>query len=189
MEGEDELGLDASPLMFVGMLYAKWNGEFGSGTTASALQPIPGTMWDGVNWSESYDPCRSKMFAAAESLNVALVGIGHFGNDSDSGKFFKMLAKRGISESTFRRKNIVGEICNRPFDAPGQDLAHMIPEIRKHVDGVNIQVLKHLVNRNRIVIAIAGGKAKADAIRVALKHKFINILITDTEAAEATCAE
>ena len=51
------------------------------------------------------------------------------------------------------------------------------------VDGARLQALSRRADRH--VIAVAGGKAKLDAVRGALRGKFMNVLVTDHDVATA----
>jgi lsr operon transcriptional repressor len=116
---------------------------------------------------------------------VAILGIGTCYREEGGGTFAKMLEQHGIPEDVLRRAGVVGEICNRPYDADGRDLSAHVGGLLDFVDGVEIEALKRLVEQNRKVIAVAGGTHKVNAIHFALKSRLVNYLITDKKTAEA----
>jgi DNA-binding transcriptional regulator LsrR (DeoR family) len=81
----------------------------------------------------------------------------------------------------------VGEINYQPFDATGAVVDR--PELRAlsrrllSVEGDRLQALSR--GDDRYVIAVSGGKAKVDALRGALAGRFLNVLVTDEDAAIA----
>ena len=80
---------------------------------------------------------------------------------------------------------MVGEINYQPFDAEGQLVDH--PELRilmRRVVSVDSRRLQALSRREeRYVIAVAGGRGKAEAVRGAVNGKFMNVLVTDEDVA------
>jgi DNA-binding transcriptional regulator LsrR (DeoR family) len=82
---------------------------------------------------------------------------------------------------------VVGEINYQPFDADGRLLDH--PELRAlmrrllSVDGGRLRDLSRAPDR--YVVAVAGGREKVDALRGALRGRFMNVLVTDEDAAAA----
>jgi len=77
-----------------------------------------------------------------------------------------------------REKGAVGDILSRFFNAQG-DLVD--DEIHERVISIPIDKLR---DRGKIVIGIAGGPLKLNAIQGALNGKYINVLITDEETAQ-----
>ena len=187
IEAENRRCLDVAPFTLVGMLSGKWSGghhEF------FAVQPLPGTMHktgteqDEDGWYKEYGDCRREIGAKSKNLSVAIMGVGHFNSATNSGSFFQVMPDRGISLKEFEKAGTVGEICNRPFDAFGNDLTSRFESLRCFVDGVDIETLRHLVVDERKVIVVAGGKHQVEAIKVVLENRIANYLITDTETAE-----
>lgn len=108
-------------------------------------------------------------------VDVALVGIGtlepstllrwsglHYNSD-----ILQLLAKKGA----------VGDICLHYYDQYG------IPVLAENEDpmiGMNLE----LIQKCRRVIALAGGEAKVNAIKGALRGRYIDVLITDYKTAQ-----
>jgi DNA-binding transcriptional regulator LsrR (DeoR family) len=86
-----------------------------------------------------------------------------------------------------RQLGVVGEINYQPFDADGRIVER--PELRAlvqrvlAVDGPRLQSLSR--RDDRWVIAVAGGSGKVDAVRGALRGRFMNVLVTDQDVATA----
>jgi len=81
----------------------------------------------------------------------------------------------------------VGEINYQPFDSAGHTVDR--PELRvlmHRILSVEVGRLQTLSRRpDRHVVAIAGGRAKLDAVRGALAGRFMNVLVTDEDLAAA----
>lgn len=118
--------------------------------------------------------------AAMDEVTLALVGIGSLEPSTllqSSGNIFsdkelKMLGKRGA----------VGDICLRLFDADGSPITS---DVDKRVIGVT---LDQLAGADRSV-GVAGGPRKYEAIRAALRGRWVNVLITDHVTAERLIAD
>jgi DNA-binding transcriptional regulator LsrR (DeoR family) len=105
-----------------------------------------------------------------DEISLALVGIGSVAPS-------KLLASSGNVFSNKELESIgnagaVGDICLRFFDADGE------PVVTAYDDRVISMSLKQLKRTERSV-GIAGGQRKVQAIRGALRGKWINVLITD----------
>ena len=107
------------------------------------------------------------------SVRVAACGIGSFVNSS--------LAQFGYLPTDFmeslRAKGIVGDICLRFFDIEGQ--IHDV--LGDRVIGITPADLEAV----EIVIGIAGGTSKVEAIAGALRTGLLDICVTDTQTAQS----
>ncbi len=122
------------------------------------------------------DPAVEEAAHLFPTLDLALVGIGSLEPST-------LLAKSGNTFSIAERKQLrkagaVGEICFRFINRDGQlvDSALM-----QRVIGINLAELK----RTPRVVGIAGGESKTRAILASLMGKWINVLITDRQTAQA----
>jgi len=121
------------------------------------------------------EPWINCVLQKASKANIILFSVGEV---SPSASLFKM---GYLSNDELKRlvgKGAVGDILSRFFNAQGNLIND---EIHERVIGVPIDNLK---DKGKIVIGIAGGPPKFDAIRGALKGKYINVLITDEETAQ-----
>lgn len=182
VETECKGNIDQSPFTLVSILLGKWRS---STTKTEAIHPFPGTLFvkREEEWkiTNQYEPIRDRMIDAANSMDIAIIGI----SNARSGSFAEILKKDTIKEKKVRKR--IGEIMNRPYDADGKDLFDEIPEILEYVDAIALSVLKERVAAGRKVIAVAGGKQKVEPIRVALESRFLSHLITDMKTAEDLC--
>lgn len=80
------------------------------------------------------------------------------------------------------RRRSVGSICARFLDAEGRIC---LPDLNNRTTGISLPDLRHKEQR----ILIAGGLAKAPAIRVALQYGYANRLVTDAATAQLLLAE
>ena len=82
---------------------------------------------------------------------------------------------------------VVGEINYQPFDADGQIVDRTELRALMHrvlsVEAARLQALSRRDDRH--VIAVAGGRAKVEAVRGALRGHFVNVLVTDEDCAAA----
>ncbi|MGH7278830.1 MAG: sugar-binding transcriptional regulator [Candidatus Rokuibacteriota bacterium] len=129
------------------------------------------------------DPEIRKIYEAAQAVDIALVGIGLIGEQTPG--FCALAESYGVSVKRLRQLGVVGEINYQPFDALGQIVDR--PELRalmRRVLSVDGPRLRELSRRDdRYVIAVAGGTAKRHAVRGALAGRFMNVLVTDEDAA------
>ena len=98
-----------------------------------------------------------------------------------------MAESHGVSVKTLRKLGVVGEINYQPFDADGRvvDRAEL-RFLTQRVLSVTADRLRTLSQAyGRHVIAVAGGRQKLQAIRGALKGRFMNVLVTDEDTALA----
>ena len=113
----------------------------------------------------------SKMHEMAE---CTIIGIGAVNEDTT------MLKSGTIRKETFeliRMKGAVGDILAYFFDENGQLVEN---EISNNLISYPLDNLSKLKN----VIAVAGGEAKRNAIKAALRGNYVNILITDEDTAK-----
>ncbi len=131
------------------------------------------------------DPEIRRIYAAARNVDIALVGIGMIAEQTPG--FCSLAESYGVSVQRLRQLGVVGEINYQPFNAEGKLVDE--PELRalRHrilsVEAGRLQALSR--RRDRRVIAIAGGRAKLEAVRGALRGRFMNILVTDDSVASA----
>ena len=131
------------------------------------------------------DPEVRSIYDAAQDVDVALVGIGVIAEQTPG--FCSLAESYGVSVKRLRQLGVVGEINYQPFDAEGTVVDR--PELRAlsrrllSVEGDRLQALSR--GDDRYVIAVSGGKAKVDALRGALAGRFLNVLVTDEDAAIA----
>ena len=125
------------------------------------------------------------IFEAAQSVDVALVGIGLVAEGTPG--FCTLAEAFGLSVKRLRQLGVVGEINYQPIDAEGRLVDR--PELRAlmlRVLSVVGERLRALARRDdRWVIAVAGGRPKLDAVRGALRGRFVNVLVTDADCAVA----
>lgn len=108
-------------------------------------------------------------------ITLAIVGIGAVepsGMLARSGNVFSSRELKDLAES-----GTVGDMSLRFFDAEGNSVKSPLD------DRVIGMTLEELENVDR-VIAMAGGKAKTEAIRGALKTGIVDLLITDKFTAQ-----
>ena len=131
------------------------------------------------------DPEIRSIYEAAQAVDIALVGIGMIGEQTPG--FCALAESYGVSVKRLRQLGVVGEINYQPFDSAGHTVDR--PELRvlmHRILSVEVGRLQTLSRRpDRHVVAIAGGRAKLDAVRGALAGRFMNVLVTDEDLAAA----
>lgn len=121
------------------------------------------------------EPWINHVLQIASKANIILFSVGEV---SPSASLFKMGYLSGDELKRLREKGAVGDILSQFFNAKGELVND---EIHERVISIPINKLK---DKGKIVIGVAGGSSKLDAIRGALKGKYVNVLITDEETAE-----
>ena len=112
-------------------------------------------------------------FEKMDECNIILAGIGEIKVDS---AYYEFAYDREYKDNLLSL-NSVGDIGFRWFDIDGNIVDHDYDD-----KTIGYNILSR--NTDALVIAIAGGKEKKDAILGALRGKFIDVLITDSETAE-----
>src|SRR5438128_2385525 len=129
------------------------------------------------------DPEIRSIFDAAQAVDIALTGIGLIAEQTPG--FCSLAESYGVSVKRLKQLGVVGEINYQPFDTDGQIVDR--PELRAlmhrvlSVDGTRLQALSR--RPDRYVIAVAGGREKLEAVRGALRGRFMNVLVTDQDVA------
>ncbi|MBI5304710.1 MAG: sugar-binding transcriptional regulator [Chloroflexi bacterium] len=110
----------------------------------------------------------------ARKANVALLGIGALGPDVSSLIWSGYLNERELAR--LKDQGAIGHMCGQFFDQDGQPLD---VELNRRAIGIGIKTLQNI----ETVIAVAGSAAKAEAILGALRGRYLNVLVTDDNAA------
>ena len=136
-----------------------------------ALLPAPGIISDRRNVRAfRSDRGISQVLDLAARSSYALVGIGVPSPDSFLMRDGSILSPADLAE--LRRAGSVGDIALRFIDAQGRPVDL---EINERIIGLTFEQLRAI----RCVIAVAGGTAKFEAIRAALKTGIPDVLVTD----------
>jgi deoxyribonucleoside regulator len=126
-----------------------------------------------------------KIYEGARDVGIALVGIGMIG-EATAG-FCSVAEFYGVSVRRLRALGVVGEINYHPFDENGAPVARR--ELRPLTDrvlAVPATRLRELsAEYGRLVIGVAGGADKHEAILGAMRGRFVNVLVTDEDTATA----
>jgi DNA-binding transcriptional regulator LsrR (DeoR family) len=109
------------------------------------------------------------------SLDIVLVGIGHFALQRQSSMLFADYMDDDLLQE-LERRGAAGDLCGRFFDVQGQQCFY-----ERGVIGIALEQLKTLDH----VVGVAGGAEKAAAILGALRGGYLNVLVTDTVTAKS----
>jgi deoxyribonucleoside regulator len=115
----------------------------------------------------------------ARKSNIALLGIGSPLPQVASSIWNGYLNERELS--WLKDQGAVGHMCGQFFDIQGQLLDI---DINQCAISIGIKALANI----EVVVAVAGGEAKAEAILGALRGQYLNILVTDDAAASRVLA-
>ena len=129
-----------------------------------------------------------RIYEAANNVDIALVGIGLIG-EATAG-FCSLAEFYGVSVGRLRALGVVGEINYHPFGKDGEIIERReLRPLTRRVLGVPAHRLRELSTMyGRLVIAVAGGSDKREAIAGAMRGRFANVLVTDEETAAALLA-
>jgi DNA-binding transcriptional regulator LsrR (DeoR family) len=117
--------------------------------------------------------------ARAGQADVALVGIG-----SPNSELYSLLRAGYVDEAETQRiraTGAVGDICAQHYSLTGQWLDI---EINRRTIGIDLQTLSKI----ETVIGVAGSSRKGAAIFGALRGGYLDVLITDDQAAQKILA-
>ncbi|RPJ31099.1 MAG: MarR family transcriptional regulator, partial [Planctomycetaceae bacterium] len=180
--------VDLFPNTLVGMMAAKYRPD----VTAYALHAQligPLEEIDRERQLLLNRPEIRKIYEEAHEVDVAMVGIGAVGPETPG--FCSIAESYGVSPQKLKAMKVVGEINYQPFDGEG----HLVREaeiegLTKRVIAVAAERLREMTRQHgKLVIAVAGGHYKIEAIRGALLGKVCNVLITDEAVAQALMRE
>lgn len=113
--------------------------------------------------------------ARADQADVALVGIG-----TPNPELYSLMREGYVTEAEtqrIREAGAVGDICSQHYSLTGQWLDI---DINRRVVGVSLKTLSKI----QTVIGVAGSSLKGAAILGALRGGYINVLVTDDQAAQ-----
>ncbi len=113
--------------------------------------------------------------ALAKGADIALVGIGILEPDTILLRDGTILTQEDID--LLREVEAVGDIGLRYIDADGKPLDL---EINKRMIGLTLEQIKAIP----LVIGVAGGEAKDEGIRAALRGDILDVLVTDQATAQ-----
>jgi DNA-binding transcriptional regulator LsrR (DeoR family) len=119
------------------------------------------------------------ILALARKAHIVLLGIGALGPEVSSMIWSGYLNERELA--WVREQGAAGHMCGQFFDIQGQFLDI---ETNRRAVGIGIKTLTNMP----LVIAVAGGAAKGEAILGALRGRYLNVLVTDDAAATAVLA-
>ena len=121
------------------------------------------------------------------SLDVAVVGIGAFGDPSGgaaggpSSSLLRSGALAPAEATRLARLGAVGDLLVHPFTADGTFVA---TDLAERAIAISIDALRAVPT----VVAIAAGPAKIEAIRGALRTGVVGVLVTDAATATGILA-
>jgi DNA-binding transcriptional regulator LsrR (DeoR family) len=155
--------------------------------------------YDAVQGIQAYtaQPAIQHLMDALPTLQYYIIGIGYIEQGSVlsrigprhtrvSYEFNALVDRLGLLEP-LRTLEAVGESVYQPFTAHGELLIDqpVLAPLRHSMLFLPLQQLQdHVATHAARVMAIAGGPRKHHAVHAALKAKFFNVLVTDSETAE-----
>ncbi|MFV0633070.1 sugar-binding transcriptional regulator [Demequina sp.] len=114
-----------------------------------------------------------EVLTLAQGANITLTGIGTALPGSSAARS-GMLSDQQVSQ--FAASGAVGDMVGEFFTATGE----VLPATSDRRIGVTLEQMRDMPH----VVGVAGGVDKANAIRGALSGHYLNVLVTDEEAAE-----
>ena len=126
------------------------------------------------------DPSCRDVFSYFNHLSMLLVGIGSLTPSRllrDSGN---VVTNADIEE--MQAMGAVGDVCLRYFDCNGEFIDH---SFNRRVLGISASQIRATPRR----VAVAGGPRKFEAIRAALRGRWVTTLITDLGIAQRLLAD
>jgi len=105
-------------------------------------------------------------------LDVVLIGIGTMKKEFPD--VFQAIYK--TQPVNFRELGIVGDILSRYYDIDGQPI---VLDVHERILGIDLEAIKN----TEMVVGVAGGVAKYNAILGAIRGGIVKVLITDENVA------
>lgn len=129
-----------------------------------------------------------RIYDAANNVDIALVGIGVIA-EATAG-FCSLAAFYGVSVRQLRALGVVGEINYHPFDRRGGivDRRELRPLTRRVLAVPPGRLRELSAEDGKLVVAVAGGPDKREAILGAMRGGYANVLVTDEDTATALLA-
>ena len=121
------------------------------------------------------EPYVHETLAIGKQANAVLIGIGALEASTSGLIWTGYLNPKEIA--WLQNKGAVGHMCAKLYDSDGEPLD---VDLNRRTIAIEIETLRRI----ETVIAVAGGRDKARAILGAIRGRFLNILITDDQAAE-----
>jgi DNA-binding transcriptional regulator LsrR (DeoR family) len=121
------------------------------------------------------DQYTSTVLEKARTANLAFMGIGAPRRDSMLVREGSVVSWRNLAD--LMKQGAVGDINLRYFDALGHRISSQLDE---RIIGLTLEE----ISRIELVVGVAGGSAKYNAIQAALKGKLIDVLVTDHVTAQ-----
>lgn len=127
------------------------------------------------------EPDLAATVAAFDRLTLAIVGIGAMPGDGQTGGESSLLRSGVLAEeqvARLRGLGAVGDLIVHTFDPEGSFVA---PDLAERAVAISVDQLRNVPR----VVAVAAGRAKATAIRGALRTQLVRVLVTDAATAAA----
>lgn len=125
----------------------------------------------------AHSPQVAEALTAARACDVAIVGVGQFGEGS-SNLFLKRAEASPAEIQEAADHSAVGQICGRFYDRSGTQLDL---SIHGRILSLDLEDLRKIKN----VVVVASGAQKAEAVRAAFRGGFVQVLIIDDSLARA----
>lgn len=141
--------------------------------------PTPGVVSAALRDAMLAEPYVTHVVDAWKDLTILLAGIGSLEPSPLLQRSGNAIAD--ADQDSLRALGAVGDICLRFFDAEGR---HVDSDLDLRVVGIDPATLLSVPRR----VGVAGGPRKHSAIRAAILGRWVNVLVTDIETAEALLA-
>lgn len=171
--------VDISFNTLVGIMTAKYR----SSATGYALPAYLLNQDEAVGRAVFEDRQVKKIFNDSKNVDIAIVGIGAL--DVTAPGFCELAMRGGIQPKKLKSLGVIGEFNHQPFDKEGHPAdARPVTALMRHFIGVTIDRLAGMSKeQGRLVVALAGGVEKREAVRAALSGSLFNVLVTDLDTA------
>ncbi|SEP78906.1 DNA-binding transcriptional regulator LsrR, DeoR family [Virgibacillus subterraneus] len=120
------------------------------------------------------EPQIKKVISLANNVETAVVGIGEI---SESATFFNSMQMEKYELKKLKKEGAVASIGTSFINSYGEEIDLHISKRMIGISGSNLKAIP-------LVVGLARGIAKVDAIHASLKGEWIDVLITDMVTAE-----
>lgn len=120
------------------------------------------------------EPSIKEVISIAENADMALVGIGSIHPEASNFLQNNLLAEAELEK--LAQEGVVGDICGKHFNRQGEVLDN---DLNQRIVSINIEKLREIP----LVIGVGAGEWKKEAVLAALRGRYMNMLVTDSEIA------
>jgi DNA-binding transcriptional regulator LsrR (DeoR family) len=129
---------------------------------------------------EKLSPEWNSVISGIRSTDVVILPIGDFTDENSVG--YTNYKRIGIDVEQLKKDGAIGTVICWPVNAEGRLVENK--RVEETIFSISLDDLKRMAeDKNKLVMAIAGGEEKKEIVQAALRQRYFNILTTDESVA------